>query len=53
MEAPAALFPILFDERGVAEYAQDMYGDRLSGALQQGLGTDRFIVKWDLGASAV
>lgn len=37
----------------VAEYALDMYGDRLSGALQQGLGTDRFIVKWDLGASVV
>jgi predicted GNAT superfamily acetyltransferase len=37
----------------VAEYAPDMYGDRLSGALQQGLGTDRFIVKWDLGASVV
>ena len=32
----------------VAEYAQDMYGDQLGRSLHPGLGTDRFIVQWDL-----
>jgi predicted GNAT superfamily acetyltransferase len=32
----------------VAEYAQDMYGDQLGKSLNPGLGTDRFIVRWDL-----
>jgi predicted GNAT superfamily acetyltransferase len=33
---------------GVAEYVTDMYGAVTSSALHQGLGTDRFIVAWQL-----
>jgi chorismate synthase len=37
---------------GVAEYVIDMYGAVTSSALHQGLGTDRFIVAWQLDDSA-
>jgi predicted GNAT superfamily acetyltransferase len=33
---------------GVAEYVTNMYGAVTSSALHQGLGTDRFIVAWQL-----
>jgi predicted GNAT superfamily acetyltransferase len=33
----------------VAEYAVDMYGEQLGSGLYPGLGTDRLIVRWDLG----
>lgn len=32
----------------VAEYVPDMYGSDTSSVLHRGLGTDRFIVAWDL-----
>lgn len=32
----------------VAEYVPDMYGAETSSVLHRGLGTDRFIVAWDL-----
>jgi len=32
----------------VAEYVPDMYGTDTSSVLHRGLGTDRFIVSWDL-----
>jgi chorismate synthase len=37
---------------GVAEYVTDMYGAVTSSALHQGLGTDRFIVAWQLDDAA-
>src|SRR5690606_12604628 len=33
------------------EYAQDMYGEQLGRSLHPGLGTDRFIVQWDLASA--
>src|SRR5690606_16179636 len=35
----------------VAEYAQDLYGEQLGRSLHPGLGTDRFIVQWDLASA--
>ena len=32
----------------VDDYATDLYGEQLGGVLHRGLGTDRFIVRWDL-----
>jgi len=32
----------------VSEYVPDMYGDDMAGELNRGLGTDRFIVEWDI-----
>ena len=37
---------------GVADYVTDMYGAVTSSALHQGLGTDRFIVAWQLDDAA-
>ena len=34
----------------VTEYVIDMYGSDTDSALHRGLGTDRFIVAWDIGA---
>ena len=32
----------------VSEYVPDMYGEDMAGELNRGLGTDRFIVEWDI-----
>ena len=32
----------------VAEYVEDMYGTETGSALHAGIGTDRFVVEWDL-----
>lgn len=37
----------------VYEYVENMYGDGSSSVLQAGLGTDRFIVEWELSSERV
>lgn len=32
----------------VTEYVPDMYGEDMAGELNSGLGTDRFVVEWDI-----
>jgi len=32
----------------VTEYVPDMYGEDMAGDLNRGLGTDRFVVEWDI-----
>jgi len=32
----------------VSEYIPDMYGEDMAGELNRGLGTDRFVVEWDI-----
>lgn len=32
----------------VREYVPDMYGEDMAGDLNRGLGTDRFVVEWDI-----
>ena len=32
----------------VSEYVPDMYGEDMAGELNRGLGTDRFVVEWDI-----
>lgn len=36
----------------VAEYAVDMYGADTSSELHRGLGTDRLVIAWEIGAGA-
>ncbi len=36
----------------IVDYVPDMYGAETSSALHRGLGTDRFIVAWDIGGGA-
>jgi predicted GNAT superfamily acetyltransferase len=36
----------------VTDYVPDMYGSETGSALHEGIGTDRFVVAWDLGGDA-
>ncbi len=37
----------------ISEYVRDMYGSGASSSLHRGIGTDRFVVVWHLGADRV
>jgi len=37
----------------VSEYVPDMYGEDMAGELNRGLGTDRFVVEWDISEERV